>query len=645
MSVIDRLSYVIEADTAKFRDGATATRRELKAIAEIADSTRTPLEKYQAAVRNLDSLLAKGGITAEQHRRAMASLKHEYDANATAAAAAAEKVRAAELAKVKAAEEAAAKMRAIGLAKDRAAMAAGARAVAAEREADRIALGRARSAVEFGGVALGGAAAAGLARGVSLAAEAEQSQVAFRVMLQDASRARELLQGIRSFAASTPMQFGELRDATRMLIAFGESDKTVLETLRRLGDVAAGTGQQIGELAEIYGKMRVQGRAYAEDINQFQGRGIPIVQELAKVLGVAQDEIRGMVTNGKIGFTEIEAAFRSMASEGGKFGGMMDEQAQTLSGKWSTFKDDLDEIARSVAEDLVPALKETLPVLREMASLTGDVARFTATAVETYARPGAVGAKPGEGKLTAQIAELEGQATDIVLATRGRARTTEEQDKLTEINLKLNRLREERDFLRAGIEGRPWERAAEQLSPIVEADKFDMLAGDKPKRSGAKARDGLSAKDLIAQGGIGEKFGAELLSAGLKGGDLAYRKADQLGNRQDSIFGALGGIGASLGGGLLGGVTAAGEGLGVGVAGAALITQMKTLIAGTDGPITVGAAAKLKGSQEAFAADRAHALGQEKDEAKRIMREQLKALMEIAAKMGVMVPAEITGAL
>ena len=69
-----------------------------------------------------------------------------------------------------------------------------------------------------------------------------------------------------------------------------------------LGNVAAGVGSQLGDLAYLYGTLRTQGRAYAVDIRQFAGRGIPIYEELAKVLRVTKDNVSELVKEGKVGF-------------------------------------------------------------------------------------------------------------------------------------------------------------------------------------------------------------------------------------------------------------------------------------------------------------------------------------------------------
>ena len=125
----------------------------------------------------------------------------------------------------------------------------------------------------------GGAAAAGAGiKAVTAAADFEQTKVAFTTLIGDAAKAEATLAKLRELGAQTPFEFPELDDAGRKLIAFGEAGDTVPETLRRIGDVSAGVQAPVGEIAELYGKARVQGRLFAEDINQLTGRGILIIQ-------------------------------------------------------------------------------------------------------------------------------------------------------------------------------------------------------------------------------------------------------------------------------------------------------------------------------------------------------------------------------
>lgn len=213
--------------------------------------------------------------------------------------------------------------------------------------------GAALKRLAVGGIALGAAA---VGWGIKLAADAETARVSFEVLTGSAKVAKKTLEDIRSFAASTPFQTKDLTAAAQKLLAFGTAAEDVVGTLRMIGDVSAGIGAPIGEIAEIYGKARVQGRLFMEDINQLTGRGIPIIGELAKQFGVTESEVRDLVSSGKVNFSHLEEAFRSMTATGGQFFELTKKQSETLSGKWSTLKDNAALLAMQVGEVLVPAL-------------------------------------------------------------------------------------------------------------------------------------------------------------------------------------------------------------------------------------------------------------------------------------------------
>lgn len=215
--------------------------------------------------------------------------------------------------------------------------------------------------------ALGAASAFGFVGfGIKLAAEAEQAQVAFEVMLGSAETAQKVLGDLRDFAASTPFQFPDLRKSAQLLIAFGSEADNVVEELKRIGDVSAGVGAPVAEIAELYGKARVQGRLFAEDINQLVGRGIPIISQLARQFNITEGEVKDLVKSGEVGFGNLEQAFIDLTSEGGRFFDLTKKQSGTLGGLFSTFKDQVGLVAQEFGTELLPALKATLQFASEL---------------------------------------------------------------------------------------------------------------------------------------------------------------------------------------------------------------------------------------------------------------------------------------
>lgn len=227
----------------------------------------------------------------------------------------------------------------------------------------------ARVAASVAAAAGFGGAGATIGFGVKLAAEAEQAQVAFEVMLGSAQDAANVLSEIEQFAASTPFQTEGLIQSARVLFAFGETADSVVPVMRRLGDIAAGTQSDLADLAQIFGRVRAGGRASMEEINRLIDRGVPIMRELAAVMNVTEAEVRSLVSAGKVGFPEFSAAINRLTDEGGQFAGMMARQSSTIAGLWSTLKDNVTLQVRGVGEvivrelDLSRILKKTIEVV------------------------------------------------------------------------------------------------------------------------------------------------------------------------------------------------------------------------------------------------------------------------------------------
>lgn len=205
----------------------------------------------------------------------------------------------------------------------------------------------------------------------------QQLQVALSTILQDKSKADQLIADIVQFAAKTPFNLDDVATGAKQLLAYGSSADNVVNELSMLGDVASGLQIPIGQLIYLYGTLRTQGRAMAVDIRQFAGRGIPIYEELAKVLGVSKDQVGELVKEGKVGFKEVEQAFKNMTSEGGKFANLMESSAGTWPQRLSNIEDTLFqkmnefgnkykevfEFGIGTAEDLVESLDDVLSVM------------------------------------------------------------------------------------------------------------------------------------------------------------------------------------------------------------------------------------------------------------------------------------------
>lgn len=186
---------------------------------------------------------------------------------------------------------------------------------------------------------------------VNVRGQFQQLEISFSTMLKSKEKADKLMSELVDIAAKTPFDLQGVASSAKQMIAYGSSAENVGNELVMLGNVAAGVGSQLSEIAYLYGTLRTQGRAYAVDIRQFAGRGIPIYEELAKVLGVTKDEVSGLVKEGKVGFKEVEQAFKNMTSESGIYYNLMQEQSKSLTGQLSNLGDAWDTMLNEIGKD------------------------------------------------------------------------------------------------------------------------------------------------------------------------------------------------------------------------------------------------------------------------------------------------------
>lgn len=174
---------------------------------------------------------------------------------------------------------------------------------------------------------------------VQVRGEFQQLEVAFNTMLGSSEKANALMQQLVKTAATTPFDLQGVANGAKQLLAYGEDVEKVNDDLIRLGNIAAGLSQPLGDIVYLYGTTMTQGRLYTQDLNQFTGRGIPMIRELAKQFGVAENEVKGLVEAGKVGFPEVQKVIMSLTDEGGMFFNLMQEQSKTITGQISNIED------------------------------------------------------------------------------------------------------------------------------------------------------------------------------------------------------------------------------------------------------------------------------------------------------------------
>lgn len=234
-------------------------------------------------------------------------------------------------------------------------------------DADRMDIAMRRLATTLGQIGVG-VSLAGLVKQIARTrGEFQQLEVAFTTLLQSKEKADALMSQMVELAAKTPFDLQGVSSGARQLLAYGFAAEDIIDTLTRLGNVAAGLGLNLQDLTWLYGTTAVQGRLYTRDVMQFQSRGIDLAGELATQLGKTRAEISQMVTEGKIGFPEVQKAIESMTNEGGKFHNLMQEQSKTITGLISNLGDALDmmfnDLGKSQEGVITGVLKGTISLV------------------------------------------------------------------------------------------------------------------------------------------------------------------------------------------------------------------------------------------------------------------------------------------
>lgn len=169
--------------------------------------------------------------------------------------------------------------------------------------------------------------------------EFQAIEIALSTILGSEEKAMGLVAQLKDTAAKTPFDMKGVASGAKMLLAYGESADTVNDTLIKLGNIAAGLSQPLGDIVYLYGTTMTQGRLYTQDLNQFTGRGIPMIRELAKEFGVAESEVKKLVEEGKVGFPEVQRVVENLTNETGMFYNLMERQSAAVTGKISNLED------------------------------------------------------------------------------------------------------------------------------------------------------------------------------------------------------------------------------------------------------------------------------------------------------------------
>ncbi|WP_423128236.1 tape measure protein [Gaoshiqia sp. Z1-71] len=219
---------------------------------------------------------------------------------------------------------------------------------------------------------------------INVRGEFQQLEIAFETMLGSKAKADQLMQEAITFASKTPFTLTDVAANIKQLMAMGIATENVIDTMKALGDVAAGVSVPISRVAINYGQVATMGKLQGRELRDFAMAGIPLVDELAKNLGKAKTEIQDMVEAGQIGFKDVEYAFQTMASEGGKFYNLMEKQNASVTGQISNLRDKIDVMMNSIGEANEGLIYKGISGIANLVEHYEEVAKVLGVLITTY---------------------------------------------------------------------------------------------------------------------------------------------------------------------------------------------------------------------------------------------------------------------
>ena len=212
-------------------------------------------------------------------------------------------------------------------------------------------------------------------------AELQSQTKSLEVLTGSVTKAKAIIQELQQLGAVTPFTSTELIDSAKRLNAFGVEGDKVVETTRRLADVAGATGAELQGLVTAYGQVQAKGRLQGEELLQFSERGVALQAELQKMYGLSGEEFQKALSKGRISAEAVEVAIQRLTDAGGKYANGAVAQSGTLQGKFSTLQDSVDELARVIGQKLAPALSSfidnTTAVVKAVTDLPDPVKNAT----------------------------------------------------------------------------------------------------------------------------------------------------------------------------------------------------------------------------------------------------------------------------
>ncbi len=215
----------------------------------------------------------------------------------------------------------------------------------------------------------------------TIGGEFQKQRIALTSILGDSMKAETIFNRIKDLAVVSPFQFKELASYTKQLSAYSIPYEELYDTTKRLADISAGVGVDMGRIILAYGQVRSAAFLRGQELRQFTEAGIPLVDELAKKFteltgkATSAGDVFDKISRKEVSFGMVKDVLWDLTNEGGKFYNMQEALAESLAGKWSNLQDAWDVMMADIAESNSGVLSDSLELLTDLMKHWEDFAK------------------------------------------------------------------------------------------------------------------------------------------------------------------------------------------------------------------------------------------------------------------------------
>lgn len=275
---------------------------------------------------------------------------------------------------------------------------------------------------------------------VDIGGELENQKIAMASILQDEGKATTIFNQIKKLAVASPFGVMDLNQYAKQLSAYSVPYNELYDTMKRLADISAGVGVDMGRIILAFGQIKAAKFLKGTELRQLTEANIPMVDKLAerfsKLEGriVSAGEVLDMISKKKVTFEDVKDVLWELTDDGGMFHNMQEVLSESVKSKWKNLADAIDIMLGDIAESMGSTLKWTAESLTTLAQnwkevvpfITAATAAFGTYRVAVYAGSRAMGVANAT-LIKGTLAAKQKTAADLVMASNYRTLTAAEK--------------------------------------------------------------------------------------------------------------------------------------------------------------------------------------------------------------------------